>query len=223
MMPRTTCASSGRSTPAMPRQIAAGTMSVPASASSITSCSTFSTSSSPAACRLAPPRRAVATMAPSSSRAGRWSWCRRRRGRAHGGGTALSCRGNLILTALTSWTATCYIHAIYELCGRSLQRAAALAALLALSVAEGPPSRGQPPMKFVRSGSCARRLPLRKASGRWCSLRAATASTRCSCRSAAAATRTTRRDSSRAPPNFRSNPSRSIRSPPSSRRAAQPG
>jgi hypothetical protein len=43
MMPRTTAESSGRSTPAMPRQIAAGTMSLSPIAASITSCSTFST------------------------------------------------------------------------------------------------------------------------------------------------------------------------------------
>jgi hypothetical protein len=54
MMPRMIAASSGRSAPATPRQMAAGTIGRPASAPSITSCSTFSTSSSPWAWRFAP-------------------------------------------------------------------------------------------------------------------------------------------------------------------------
>ena len=68
MMPRTASASAGRSTPAMPRQIAAGRTSGAsgccASAASITWCSTFSTSSSPADCRFAPPPRASAMTRP---------------------------------------------------------------------------------------------------------------------------------------------------------------
>src|SRR5205823_620760 len=66
MIARTTTASSGRSTPAMPRQIAAGVMSRSPMTSSMTSWSTFSTSSSPTACRFAPPPRASASASPRS-------------------------------------------------------------------------------------------------------------------------------------------------------------
>ena len=71
MMPRTASASAGRSTPAIPRQIAAGRTSGASgcceSAASMTWCSTFSTSSSPADCRFAPPPRASAITVPASS------------------------------------------------------------------------------------------------------------------------------------------------------------
>src|SRR5688572_13199270 len=74
MIPRTTIASSARSTPAMPRQMAAGMTRCSAaaaghfaSASSITRWRTFSTSSSPSACRLAPEARASARTRPSPS------------------------------------------------------------------------------------------------------------------------------------------------------------
>src|ERR1051326_319177 len=66
MMAATVRASSWRSTPAMPRQIAAGTIGRSPIADSITSCRTFSTSSSPAACRLAPGPRAWDTTSPRS-------------------------------------------------------------------------------------------------------------------------------------------------------------
>ena len=82
MMPRTASASAGRSTPAIPRQMAAGRTSARRtlrSAASITWCSTFSTSSSPADCRFAPPPRASAITVPRRRRAGTPSSCRRRR------------------------------------------------------------------------------------------------------------------------------------------------
>src|SRR3954463_5962326 len=64
---RTTCASSSRSTPAIPRQIAAGISVRSPIARSITSCRTFSTASSPAACRFAPGPRASDRIVPLSS------------------------------------------------------------------------------------------------------------------------------------------------------------
>src|SRR5581483_8516940 len=67
MIARTVCASSSRSTPATPRQTAAGVIPFPPSAACITSCSTCSTSASPDACRLAGPPRASETISPCSS------------------------------------------------------------------------------------------------------------------------------------------------------------
>src|SRR3984893_9625227 len=67
MIARTVRASSSRSTPAIPRQIAAGVMPWSPIAASITPCSTFSTASSPAAWRFAPGPRPSDTIAPRSS------------------------------------------------------------------------------------------------------------------------------------------------------------
>src|SRR5256885_1492842 len=67
MMARTVLASSSRSTPATPRQTAVGRIARSAIAASITSRRTFSTSSSPDACRFAGPPRASDTIVPRSS------------------------------------------------------------------------------------------------------------------------------------------------------------
>src|SRR5258706_3007247 len=67
MMADTVRASSSRSTPAMPRQMAAGVMSRSPIAVSITSCRTFSTASSPAACSFAPGPGLSETIAPCAS------------------------------------------------------------------------------------------------------------------------------------------------------------
>src|SRR5262245_3369837 len=67
MIARTVRISSSRSTPAMPRHTADGMIARSPSAASITSWNTFSTSSSPAVCRLAPGPRPSARMLPRSS------------------------------------------------------------------------------------------------------------------------------------------------------------
>ena len=67
MMARTVRASSSRSTPAMPRQMAAGAIWRSPIAVAITSCSTFSTASSPAVWRFAPGPRPSERIRPCSS------------------------------------------------------------------------------------------------------------------------------------------------------------